>query len=835
MVNQIDAGSPNGFDDALKEAVDFHSFVLEAQNARDERGLLVNLAQLNDGPFKRPDFEWLREYRRAYRAAINKMTSDGWFVHGMSRLVIRLWPRDPEAYPSSVLQNILDLGRHQVVLFEAWVTKRAVIAAPGADAPDLAGSDLRAYEDALIHFATSWETLEQLILSSYGLRRSGRAAEEAYWKASAASWPLLQTHMRNTAYFLAAAVWNEDLAGSDRFRDLLVRWIQPFYTELRNHHPFRDALMVTPDLLRAKWPDAQAAAIRTLMYPQQPPGAKPVFGIVLREAYYDGLAITGTVLLHWFATKQQPSLATAHTAMLVLRRETLPDSGNTLLDQGAVAKSVFRLVFDLLIREALHSRFDEVKYSAYLEGLIQLLNEMATPRMIPGRIYGGFVLGGFQTLTPELLAILAGNLPSNGDGGASDLIQRLLDDHPEFQADTTLHDFGDQFGRCAAALDGDPDQRFTVTVECFVTDPDLGTLRSRLKAIFDGVVTVIAERRLQRIQEAPLDEARLKAVRDAVQSALLAKTRPGGAFPPIMVSRTDRALEARETTSREMDRGSFTRPEMSGITFDELPPIFIEWAQNFFRHTMWYELKQRPKAIEKFDVQLGVAALLNRVQDIARDPNLGDELILLVPHNPFGEAIYMTVYGFPTESLASFGLTREAGADSGVGCTYVGTLGKIHIYSWQSTNAGVLCSRTLLRAARFGRVHDLDAIFDFELYNSGDPTKSMVRMWLAAEFEWEDQLVIEFDSPTWPMGLSRARTIQTYDGAPLSRSLESALQGLASIAFGVRRVTNLRFRSRPEPNVRFHRFGLQSAQTALRPIATSPVEGGNRSMHRRHG
>jgi hypothetical protein len=170
VVNEIDGGSPNGFDDALKAAIDFHSFALEAQNTRDEGGLLVNLAQINDGPFKRPDFEWLREYRRAFTAAINKMTSDGWFVQGMDRVVVRLWPRDPEAYPSSVLQNILDLGRHQVVIFEAWVTKRAVIAAPDAGAPDLAGSDLRAYEDALIHFVTSWEALEQLIVISYGLR-----------------------------------------------------------------------------------------------------------------------------------------------------------------------------------------------------------------------------------------------------------------------------------------------------------------------------------------------------------------------------------------------------------------------------------------------------------------------------------------------------------------------------------------------------------------------------------------------------------------------------------------------------------------------------------------
>jgi hypothetical protein len=339
VVIQIDAGSPNGFDDALKEAVDFHGFALEAQNTRDESGALVNLAQVSDGPFRRPDFEWVREYRRAFTAATTKMTSDGWFVQGMNRVVVRLWPRDPQAYPFSVLQNIIDLGRHQVVIFEAWVTKRAVVATPGAGAPDLAGSDLRAYEDALIHFGTSWEALEQLIVSSYGLRQFAWAGDEAFWKVSVASWLSLQTHLRNTTYFLAAAVWNEDLAGSARFRDLLVRWIQPFYGELRNHYAFRDALMLTPDLFRASWLDSQAAATRTLMFPQpQQLGAKPVFGIVVREAYYDAVAITGTVLLHWFSTKQQPSPATPETAILVLRRETLPNSGNTLLDPGANTK-----------------------------------------------------------------------------------------------------------------------------------------------------------------------------------------------------------------------------------------------------------------------------------------------------------------------------------------------------------------------------------------------------------------------------------------------------------------------------------------------------------------
>lgn len=745
VVNQIEVGAPNGFNDTLKEAVDFHSFALDAQNTRDESGGLVNLAQVSDGLFRQPDFEWIREYRRAYTASINQMASDGWFVQGMSGLVVRLWPGEPVTFPPSVLTNILELGRIQIAAFEAWVTKRAIGATPeGQFAPDLAGSDLRAYEDALIHFVSSWERLEQEIISSFEIRRSARMSEEAYWQAASTSWPSLQMHMRNAAYFLAAAVWNEDLVGSVRFRDLLVRWVQAFYAQLQNVYPFRDALILTPDLLRVPWADAEAAAVRSLIFPQPPLAAKTVFGIVLREAHLDAIAITGAVLMHWFATKQQPSPAAAQTAILTLRREPQPGSGSTLLDQTSTKKSIFRLVFDLLIREALHSPFEEANYSSYLDGLIRLLNEMATPRMIPGRIYGGFALDGFQTLTPEFLAILAGNLPTGGDGGIAELIQRLLSDHPKFQLDRTLRDFEFQFRRYATALDDGPDERFTVTVECFVDGPDFTALRATLKAIFDSVTSAIHEHRLERIRQAPIDKARLETVRDAVESALLANQRPMGGFPSILVDRTNRPVEVHETDWGVMDRGAFTQPEMTGVTFGDLPLIFVEMTENYLRNIGWHELNHRQKTVEEIDSRLGVAEFLDHVIKIAENPELGHELILFVPNELIGNAIYMTTSGFPTEGLEDYGLTREVDADGGTGCAYAGTLGNIHFYIWPFPDAAILCSRTLLRAVHFGCARNLDEIFDFEFYDSGDPTKSRVRIWLGAEFEWEDRAHVQF-------------------------------------------------------------------------------------------
>ena len=747
VVNQIEAGMPNGFEDALKEAADFHSFALNAQITRDDDGVLVNLAQVAEGLRLQPDYSWIREYRRAYVAATNKITTDGSFAAGMSRLVVRLWPRDATEFPPEVLTHILDLGRIQVVTFEAWITKRAVLATPeGGVAPDLAGSDLRAYEDALVHFVSSWEALELTITFSFAVRQSTGGGDDAYWSSAGASWPALHTHMRNTAYFLAAAVWNEDLTGSERFRDLLVRWLQAFYAQSQNQYAFRDAMMLTPDRLKVPWEEAEAAAARTLIYPMRPLTAKTVFGVLLREAYYDMIAITGAVLLHWFATKLQPSPGTAQTAILTLRGETLADSGNTF-DQANPPKTIFRLVFDLLIREALHSPFEEGRYSAYLDGVIRTLSEMATPRMIPGRIYGGFSLSGLQTLTPEFLAIMAGNLPATGDEGIAELFQRLLADHPVFQIDSAVRHYEFQFKQYASDLAGDPDQRFEATVRCFVGDPNLPALRARLKAIFDSIISIIQERRLRRIREAPLDQDRLQTVRDAVQAALLGNPKPLGAFPVATVERTDQPVEARETSWGNLDRGSFTKPEMSGVTFSDLPSLFTDIAANYLQNIGWYELIHRSDTTEEFDSGLGVVAFLDRVRELAEDEALGQELILFLPNMPLGDAVYMTTSGFPAQGLENYGLMREEDADSGVGWTYAGTLGNIRIYIWHGTDTAVLCSRTLLQAVRFGRVRGLDQVFDFELFDAGDPTLSRVRIWMAPKFQWEDRPIIQFTFP----------------------------------------------------------------------------------------
>ncbi len=70
-------------------------------------------------------------------------------------------------------------------------------------------------------------------------------------------------------------------------------------------------------------------------------------------------------------------------------------------------KTTFRLLLDFTIRYALDPRFAEARYSSTIEGLVEYLTNLASPPMVSGRIYGGYGVGGFETLRPEGIGFTA--------------------------------------------------------------------------------------------------------------------------------------------------------------------------------------------------------------------------------------------------------------------------------------------------------------------------------------------------------------------------------------------------------------------------------------------
>jgi hypothetical protein len=742
IVRATVARATNAFDDAVSETVDFHQFLLEVHNTRDERGDKVNLADFADGFFNRPAQTWANEYRRAHIAAADEIATSTYFVNGLNYVPLRLWPRSAREFPDSVLGLILDLGRHQVVAFESWFTKRAAMTKTGDDRSlGLAGSDLRGYDSALINFVSTWEGFGTIITNSFGLSGAGRDGSEAYWSVVGALWPSLWVHLRNAAYFLASAVWNDDDIGEARFRDLLLRWLHVFYRELDNEYLLRDGLVLSPDVLRMSIAEAQEAMRRIVLFPTDDIAPRSIFGVVLREAHHDIVVITSAIFANWHATGRQPSPLAARAASKLLNREVLQEGTNLAAERGAEPKTVFRAVFDTLIRQAVHPRFQETRYAGYLDALIQELNSLASRRMVPGRIYSGVGLDGFDTLTPEMLAMMAANLPASGDDGAAEMFSRLLDNEPLFASDSILRDFDHHLSQQSAMLDGEGDERFETTMRLYRKSPDTPGCRARLKAVFDALLVMLKAKRASRIQTAPLDVQRMKSVIDTVSNDLLGGTQPIGAFAPCVVQKVNCGIDQKERTYGTFERGFFTDPPMSPIEFDEIPPIISQMTMGDLRQFLLWELSHQPNEDVLVTTGHDVVAFFKQAISILDAVGLGTGSVLLVPSQPFGIAVSMASQGFPEADLEDLAFTRDPtyAGDHG----YFGSIDGIPIFDGY-TDVAVCCSRTYLRGIEFADVHGTTEIFDFEPFDDGDPQVGRIRTWIAYRAEWEQTKILWF-------------------------------------------------------------------------------------------
>jgi len=82
---------------------------------------------------------------------------------------------------------------------------------------------------------------------------------------------------------------------ADRFRDLLLRWLQPFYDNLETHYFFPNTLLITPDLANQDWPSAQTEVKARMQDGQEVALPLPISGIMLRELHCDVVCISGLV------------------------------------------------------------------------------------------------------------------------------------------------------------------------------------------------------------------------------------------------------------------------------------------------------------------------------------------------------------------------------------------------------------------------------------------------------------------------------------------------------------------------------------------------------------
>ncbi len=742
VIAQIDRLAMTGFNAALDELVGYHTFLLELYASHSGDGRPLSLAQF--GGWEEPHQGWVRQYRRVFERAVERLVEDEDLFETLTYVPARLLPKKAAEHPAAVLVAILDIGLFEAIFLEAWVTRRTTVeVAPGGAAQPrltLAGSDQRTYEEVVLRVIGSWERLTREVDHLYRWKENRDTPVEV-WEAFSASLPYLERHLRNTAFFLVSAVWNEDEFGADRYRDMLLRWIGTFRVEPVLDYTVCHHRLLTPDLLQVDW----AAVVERLtpyrLGPHGPgPSPQPLFDTILQWMLADVVILTAAVTLTWYLHEQQASDIAGQTADRLLRRQVIEEEGTQFGTPDGHPIGTFDRVFSVLIREDLVTRLAPGRYGTRLDELVRFLSQMSERRVVPGRIYSSMGLHGVDDVTQALLVMLLAHVPEDGDNRLVNTIGEIAAKEDLFaDRDEALRRIAfsmEQLGSKLADQAGQP--RLERGVQLLAPNAVFAAAVVRLQAIITASKEVIGLRRLERLKARAPDPEKLGTLRDRLEYEMGGVE---GQFPIFRGFHIGHAEgQPRQTNSWKItgiDKGELVTPPLSQDTglFKAIAERFIQgrgkvvW-QNFC------QIRRKPVRIAASRYPVGFWKKVGELAVV-----VGPDPVLLVPFTPIGRDISNWQYNSP----APEGLNVEIRPNqpTGAGFGYRATIDGVNVYTINlPSDRAWLFSAHMLRSIRYSSLPSGNLV-DLSFEEGGNPHNSTFVVSFAQTVEWSDLPIVE--------------------------------------------------------------------------------------------
>ncbi|MBC2664230.1 hypothetical protein H7F51_01720 [Novosphingobium flavum] len=741
---QIERLAPVAFDRAVREMTRYHRFLLAVGASRDPNGSAFNFAEIAGNAWHAPHKEWIKQYRRLFERAADKLVDDDHFVRSLAYVPGRLMPKagDPELSPN-VVRAILDLGPLLVGRLEAWVTKRTTVEIRRGQAAEprlaLAGSDAKAYESVVPDIVGAWESLLHYPPSMYGWSERGEQTDIVRWAAFKASWPFLWQHLTNTAYCLASAVWNEDEIGAALFREALVRWAHALDHRLDDRAELRHRRLLFPSILDLNWPEASLKGA-ALGYDYMPsPTPDQLFASVIRGAHDDIVLLTASLLLSWTINEKQASDIGARTARALLSREASEINHAHVSHQPTSFRSLF---LDLLRLEMTGERYRDGSYGADLDHSVAVLDNMTERRVVPGRVFTPSTLHGRDGLLLSSLVILLAHVPDEGDDGLKERINALTHEEEVLPAgDGSLRDIMHQLGQFKSMLE-QPYPALARGLQLLSPDQDAELAKARLREIISRAWNEIEEKRRRRLEARPVDPAKLERLRSAIEEALLTSEVEAPFFRDVEVGRAaeDDSAEWHDMTFSGIGKAQLTEPPMEAASSSFIEMLISGYRDMAGRHA-WNTFCQRPRIEVTVAGGAEEEAFWRDIRPLVQQ--VGPQPVLVVSRNAEGRALRRFLYAPAADRP---GLEIEQRPLSGRGASYIATVEGVDVFGADfRPGEAWLFSANSLREVRYAKTAtpDRHAELSFEL---GDEMKGTLRVRVRQVLKWANLPTFELKS-----------------------------------------------------------------------------------------
>lgn len=741
---QIDRFAPVAFDKALLEMLRYHRFLLALNASKTTTGAAFNYAELTGDGWNAPHHHWIRQYRRLFDRAMDRLPEDDHFITALSYAPEQLLPRPgDQEVPPNIIRGVLGIATIMIHRVEAWVTRRKALGISdqiGAERR-LAHHDARTYEIAMQEIVGAWEQVLQRAPAMYGWKQGRDAAES--WSAFRASWPLLQQHLANTAHCLAAAVWNEDETASVLYRESLLRWGKAFSYLFDDTTDLRWPRVLFPGLLQLDWPEASARAMK-LAYEYMPPAAPgQIFSSILRSACRDVVLLTAALLLFWTIEKKQAGDGSARNAWALLNGEEREDD-----EDSSGGRLAFRTLFlDVLRLDLAGEPFREGTYAAELDGIVHTLDNMTERSVVPGRLFTPSPIRDRSDLLSSFAIMLGAIAPANGDDGLVARIAELSRDEDILpQGDRSLRSLVDHLGRFSSLLETSRDQ-FAHGLSLLAPDRDAEAVAGTLRRIADAAKATIEEQRLERLRSRPVAPHKLEIIRSAIQAALLNEPPEVHFFRKVKVARgaTADGADLRDIAISGIPKAQLTDPPMAA-TPTRLEESFVTLSRRRAGDFSWDEFRQRPRTPILIESAPDTESFWRRIEPLV--VQVTDEPILVISQAAEAGPLRKLMRVGPADRPPLKIERRQVQASGG---TYVGTVEGVDVFAagFRAGTAWLFSSRAL-RCIGYAPVGPGDrcVTVDFE---QATETNGILHVRIRPRFEWSAVPIFELTFPSTPV------------------------------------------------------------------------------------
>ncbi len=742
VIEAIDGLAVKRFDAALDEMIEYHAFLLDAYSTQTEEGEPFSYAQIDANWFGGPHQQWIREYRRVFDRAVSRIGQETEFATTLAGLPLRLLGARIEKLSPPVVSAVLDLSAILASRLEDWLSRHvSIVNAPGQSASprlSLAGSDKSAFSDVLFDFIGAWEGVIQFVGSLYKLKDAESRGPDEQWRRLANSWPFLQHHLRNTAYFLALAIWNEDEIGAERFRESLVRWPAVFQFQLADPYYSAFGRYLFPDLFSLSWSEAKAKVNR-IEGDDFERGVTPLAlgATILRHVHDDALILTSAVLLRWIIGEKQSTNIGAQVATRLLAKE-LADADDSLIQNDMGFGSIF---FELLRIELGGDLHSDEGYGKTLDGFVSSLDQMSERRVVPGRVFTPSTIHGRDDLLIPFAILLVLKSPLRGDENVLSRLSELIKVEERLpRGDRSLFDLIKFLDRFVAIL-ADGGGHLQRPLALISQDENYEQRIGNLREIFTGAIALIKTHRTEKIKALPKDMGALERIRLAGESAIVTSL-PIWVFHGFVTEKDSGGREAAVTERAilaGLPKGMFTRPMME-YSWTGLDETIVERIKSLATQSVWQSFYKRKR--QSLVVNVEPINPIFWKMAAAFKHQVGIEPVLLLPDH-YRDEVLKWLYS-PGQKPDSVLIERKSKGERQSG-GYIATIEGLDVFSGGIDGNSVLFSSATLKSVRYGLVEN-ENLLQLIPVDEDDPWKMSLKMKFAQLVEWDGSTIIEIKS-----------------------------------------------------------------------------------------